>query len=90
MILVNLSKRDTVSSSDIQKVLSIPNTSSTQKLKELAIGGKLYFQVNTSFIYLSNHNHTHFQSFFDRNSDGGVYVEDVTDINISPHRHVNI
>ena len=50
MILTNLSKRDKVSTSDISKILSIPNPSSTQGMEELNIDGKLHCQVKTSFI----------------------------------------
>ena len=53
MILTNLSKRDKVSTSDISKILSIPNPSSTQGMEELNIDGKLHCQVKTSFIYMS-------------------------------------
>ena len=61
MILVNISKRDKVYPAYIQKVPSIPNPYSTHKLKDIPIGWKFYHQVNTSFIYVSNHNHTHLQ-----------------------------
>ena len=90
MILTNIFKRDKVSTVDIRKELSSYNTYYTQKIKELASYGKLYLHINNSLIYVSNHNHTHFQSLVDRSSNGGDSDEDVTVINKSPHWHVNI
>ena len=58
MILTNLSKRDKVSTSDISKILSIPNPSSTQGMEELNIDGKLYFQV-TPNLFMRQPTSTH-------------------------------
>ena len=59
MILTNPSNRDKVSPTDISKVLYIPNPYSKQDMKEITIVGKLYFQVNTSSIYVPPQNRTH-------------------------------
>ena len=59
-----------------------------EKMKDTNIDGKFHHQVNTSFIYVSNHNFTHFQSLFDQVSNGLVFGQDVTVINTSPHFHV--
>ena len=61
MILTNLSKKDRVSPVDIRKVLSNPNPYSTQRMKEITIGGNIYCHVNTAFIYVYTHSCTHFQ-----------------------------
>ena len=50
MILSNLSKNYKVFPVDIRNLVSSTNPSSKHKLKEIAIGGKLYLQVNNSFI----------------------------------------
>ena len=47
MILTRLSKRDKVFTTDIRKVLSIPNQYFKQDMKDLTIYAKLYHQVNT-------------------------------------------
>ena len=49
-----------------------------------------YREVNTTYIYMSNHNHPHCKSFFDWGDNGGVSGEDITVINTSPQMHVNI
>ena len=90
MILSNFSNRDKVSTSYIRNVLSNPNAYYTQEMKDLNIDGKLYSQVNIPFIYVSTHNCTHCQSLIDQGANGGVAGEDVTVINIPPHRHVKI
>ena len=50
MISTNLSKSYKVFPVNIQKLVSSTNPSSKHKLKEIDIGGKLYLQVNNSFI----------------------------------------
>ena len=50
MILANLYNRFKVSLENISKIISIPNPSSTQRVKEITIDGEIYCQVNTSFI----------------------------------------
>ena len=59
-------------------------------MKELNIDGKLYSQVNNSFIYVSTNSRTHCQSLVDCGDNAGVSGEDITVINITPYRHVNI
>ena len=88
MIITKLFNRDKFSTADIRKVLSIPNLSSTQGMKDINIDGKLNLQVNTSFTYVSTHNRTHCHSLVDWGANGGVFGEDFTVINISSHRHV--
>ena len=61
MVFNKLSRREKVYTADIGRVVSTTNLSSTHGIKELMINGKLYFQVNTIFIYVYNHNHTHYQ-----------------------------
>ena len=90
MILFNLYNTENVSPVDIIKVISNCNPYSTQDLKDITIYRKLYRQVNTTFICVSTHKRTHYQSFFDRGTIGGVAGDDVTVINTPPHRNVNI
>ena len=59
-------------------------------MKDITIDGHFYFQVNTTFTYVSTHNCTNFQSLVDQGANGGVSDEDVTVINTYPHRHVKI
>ena len=89
MILTNLSKRDKIYPTDISNVISSTNPSSTQEMKELMIDGKLYLQVNTSFIYLYTHNHTHCQSLVKNGDNAGVYGKDINVINTPPNWNVN-
>ena len=70
MMLTNIYKRDKISPVYIRKLLSRPNTYSTQDIKELTIDGTFYFQVTTSIIYVSNHNRTKFQSLVDLGANG--------------------
>ena len=49
IILTNLSQRENVYPAYIRKVLSSPKQSTTHKMKELTIDGKMYHQVNTLF-----------------------------------------
>ena len=90
MILTNLSKREKFSPAYIGKVIYNSKPSSTKSIKELIIERNIYFQVNTTFIYVSTQNITNCQSLADRGANGRVAGEDVTVINIYSHRHVNI
>ena len=59
-------------------------------MKDLTIDRKLYRQFNTAYIYVSTHNRTHCHSLIDWGDNGEVSGGDVTVINTSSQRHVNI
>ena len=61
MILTKVSKRYKVSPEYIMELIYIPKPYSIQDMKYITIDGKLHHQFNTSFIYMSTHNCTHFQ-----------------------------
>ena len=83
MILTKISKRDNISTEDIRKLFR-PNPSSSHYMKEITIDGKLYSQVKTSFIYVSNQNCTHCQSLVERGENGGLMVRILLS-SIRPH-----
>ena len=78
MILTNLSNKGNLYPVDIHKVLSGNNPYSTQKMKELTFDVKMHQQVNTSFIYVSNHNLQNCQPLVYRGANGIVSGENVT------------
>ena len=89
MILTNLSNRGEVSTIDIRKLQSRTNLSHTHKLKEITIDVKLYLQVNTSFLYMYNKKHTHFQSLVYWGDKGG-FLERMLLSSIHPHTCMSI
>ena len=90
MMLPKIFKRYNLSMVYIWKVLFISNPYSAQKLKELTVDGKIHRQVNTSSIYVSNHNFKHFQSLVDQSINWGVSGGYFTVVNKYLHLHVNI
>ena len=50
----------------------------------------MYHQINTSFIYVYNHNCTYFQSFVEHGANKVVAGKCVTGINTPPHIYFNI
>ena len=89
MIFTKLYKRKTFSPAYIVNLQSNSNISSKQGTKYLTIYGKLYCQVNTTFIYISTHNRTYCQSLVEQGDNLVVSGEYFTVINTSLHRHVN-